>query len=393
MRGILLEAAVQDNDEHRRQVIAHQIRSESDRAIRAALSLAKSDATIATRPDDFDRDPMLFNVINGTIDLRTCELRPHSREDLLTKLAPVHFDPLAKCPTWERFLAEVLPSPWLIPYAQRAVGYSLTGDTSEECIFLLFGTGANGKSKFLEALRLVIGDYSLATDADTYLMRKGQAVRNDIARLRGSRFVTASESEAGRRFAESMLKNCTGGDTVAARFLYSEHFEFVPTFKLWLATNHKPRISGNDESIWRRIRLIPFSVTIPPEHRDHKLAEKLKNEAPGILNWCLDGVRDWQAQGLGCASAVEQATADYRTDQDVISHFVAARVAADPAGEARARDLYVAYRLWCDDAGEIPMNERDFGSALANHGFTKRRIGARENKPAGVYWSGVSLTV
>ena len=237
MRAMLLEATLQDNDEQRKQLIAHQIRSESERSIRAAMSLAESDDKIAVRLEDFDRDPMLLNLLNGTLDLRMGELRPHSRDDLLTKLAPVEFKPNATCPQWDRFLVEILPDPEVRSFVRRAAGYSLTGDATEECIFLLYGAGANGKSKFLEVQRFVLGDYALAASAETFLATKGHgSVRNDLARLRGARFVTAVETEAGNRLAESLLKACTGGDTIAARFLYAEHFEFVPAFKLWLAT-------------------------------------------------------------------------------------------------------------------------------------------------------------
>lgn len=305
----------------------------------------------------------------------------------------MHFDPNAKCPLWERFLSEILPSPQLVRYLQRSVGYSLTGDTTEECIFLLFGTGANGKSKFLEVLRHVVGDYCLTTDASTFLAGNGRGIRNDIARLRGARFVTANESEAGKRLAESMLKICTGGDTVTARFLYAEHFEFVPTFKLWFATNHKPRILGNDESIWRRVRLIPFTVTIPSSRRDRKLAEKLQNESSGILNWALDGLRAWKEEGLGSVADVEQATAEYRMEEDVVAHFLAANVSIGAVGEVRVHDFYTAFRSWCEETGESQITQREFANAVAQRGFARRRIGARHNRPAGVYWLGLSLAV
>lgn len=374
MRNILLEAAAMDLDKHRNEVITHQIRSESDRAIRAALSLAESDAAIAVRPDYFDRDPMLLNVANGTIDLEHHQLREHSRDNAITKLAPVRFDPNVTCPQWDRFLSQIFPDPELTAFVQRAAGYSLTGNASEECIFLLYGTGANGKSKFLEVLRYVFGDYALAADASTFLTGRGHpSVRNDVARLRGGRLVTAVESEAGKKLAESLLKVCTGGDTIAARFLYSEHFEFVPIFKLWLATNHKPRIIGTNEAIWRRIRLIPFTVTIPVEQRDRGLAEKLKSEASGILNWLLAGCRDWQAHGLGDSQAVRTATGTYRQESDVLGHFLDARVIVEANREVRASDLYSTYRSWAEESGEYTMNERDFSGALSDRGLTKRR--------------------
>jgi putative DNA primase/helicase len=393
MRGILFEASVQDNEQQRKQLIAHQIRSESNRAIRDALSLAESDERIAVRLEDFDCNPLLFNVLNGTIDLKASVLLAHSREDGLTKLAPVEFDPRARCPQWDRFLSEIMPDPELVRFVQRAVGYSLTGDASEQCVFLLYGTGANGKSKFLEVIRHIFGDYGSATHAGTFLVAKGAAIRNDLARLRGARFVTTVEPEADRWLDESLIKVCSGEDTISVRFLYGEYFEFEPVFKLWLATNDKPRIVGRSEAIWRRIRLIPFSVTVPVERRDRKLAEKLKSEASGILNWALAGLRDWQVHGLGDAAAVRNATGEYRSDSDVVGRFLDAGVSLDPRAEARASEIYASYRAWAADLGEHVINERDFSSALADRGFSKRRIGARAGKPAGVYWLGVCVVV
>jgi putative DNA primase/helicase len=289
MRSILLEAAVMDSEKHRNELIAHQIRSESERAIRAAISLAESDPKIAKRLADFDADPMLLNLLNGTLDLRSCELRPHSRDDLITKLAQVEFNPDAKAPTWERFLNEIMEGDRdRIGFLQRWSGYSATGNTSEHKLLLAYGLGANGKSTFTETLRQAYGDYALQADFSTFLESKGNGIRNDIARLAGARLVCAIESDAGKRMGETVVKHLTGGDTVAARYLYSEHFEFRPTFKLWLATNHRPKIIGTDEAIWRRIALVPFEVVIPPEKRDRALLEKLEAEAPGILNWALE---------------------------------------------------------------------------------------------------------
>lgn len=386
-RGILLEAAVQDIDKHRTELVAHQIRSESERAIRAMITLAESDKAVAVRLEDFDRDPLIFNVLNGTIDLRTQQLREHSRDDFLTKIAPVNYEPAATCPAWQKFLSEVLPDPEVVGFVQRAIGYSLSGDITEEAMFLLYGCGANGKSKFLEGLRYVFGDYAMTTDAGTFMVTRGQPVRNDLARLRGARFVTAVESDAGKRLSEALIKLFTGGDTVSARFLYSEHFEFHPNFKLWLATNHKPRVLGTDEAIWRRIRLIPFSITIPKELRDHKLAEKLKAESSGILNWCLAGFRDWQAGGLGEPECVSAATADYRASQDVLGSFLAAKTDLVPNGEARAAELYAAYRQWTEANGEYQMTEKDFSSALVDRGFEKDR------DKYGRFWKGISIRV
>lgn len=385
-RNILLEAAVQDSDKHRNELIAHQIRSESERGLRAMLSVAESDEKIAARLEDFDRDPMLFNVQNGTLNLRTCELRPHLRDDLITKLAPVVFDPGAKAPTWDRFLDEIMDGDDdRIRFLQRATGYSLTGDVTEHTLFLLHGIGANGKSTFLETLRSLFGDYATQSDFGTFLVTKGNAIRNDIARLAGARLVCAVESDAGKRMAETVVKHITGGDTVAARYLYSEHFEFKPQFKLWLATNHRPRIVGTDEAVWRRVRLVPFTVTIPPEKRDRELQDKLRLEASGIFNWSLAGLRDWRANGLSEPPAVRDAVNEYRQHEDVIGHFIDAKLVADVDAEVSASDLYAVYQGWARNQGEYVMNERDFSDALISKKLEKGR-----NK-RGRFWKNIKI--
>jgi putative DNA primase/helicase len=203
--------------------------------------------------------------------------------------------------------------------------------------------------------------------------------------------VTAIESDQGKRIAESLLKVCSGEDTISARFLYSEHFEFKPVLKLWLATNHKPQIVGTDEAIWRRIKLIPFNVTIPQERRDRRLCEKLKGEAPGILNWVLAGHLAWQLHGLGDAKAVRAATDGYRTESDALGHFLEAKTVVERNAEIGEGDLYRAYRCYAEESREYVMNAREFASALTDRGFSRRRISVRADRPAGRYWQGIAL--
>jgi len=386
-RAMLFEAALQDSEELRKQIIAHQIRSESDRAVRAMLALAESDEKIAARAADFDRDNLLFNVKNGTLDLRTGALREHERNDFITKLAPVEFDRSATAPTWDRFLLEIMNDKDTVAFLRRAVGYSMTGETGEHCYFLLHGSGANGKSTFVETIRALFGDYGMQSDFQTFLANKGtgNGSRHDIARLRGARLVTAVESDAGKRLAENIVKYLTGGDTVTARFLYSEHFEFAPTFKLWMATNNKPRIFGTDEATWRRVRLIPFTVTIPEEKRDAKLLEKLKAELPGILNWILAGLAEWRERGLDTPKAITQASEDYRQREDSLGRFIDDNLLADPESRISASELYGAYKNWSDRTGEFQLKEKDFSDDLQKRGFQKHRYGN------GQFWKFVRL--
>jgi putative DNA primase/helicase len=227
--------------------------------------------------------------------LHKATLRKHRREDLITKLAPVDYVPQAQCPEWEKFLDRIMAgNRALIAFLQRAVGYALTGDTREQVLFVLYGTGANGKTTFLETVRAMLGDYAMHTNFSAFLQSEHSTARNDLARLAGARFVSASEVQGGRRLSEDVIKQITGGDTVTARYLYHEFFEYRPQCKLFLAVNHRPVIRGTEHAIWRRVHLIPFTVTIPNEEQDKTLGEKLRAELPGILNWATQGCRDWQ---------------------------------------------------------------------------------------------------
>lgn len=383
VKAMLHEAAGLDDDRCK-TLVTHEQRSESEGRLNAMVSLARSEKDVSVRLADFDADPMLFNCWNATIDLNAGMPRAHCRADLISKIAPVEYEPNAACPTWLDFLNTVTDGDGeLADYLQRCVGYSSTGLTREHALFLLYGTGANGKSTFLEVLRFVFGDYSQTADFGSFLFSNGQSVRNDLAKLNGARFVTANESDSGKRMDETVVKQMTGGDTVTARFLYGEHFEFTPQFKLWLGTNHKPTIRGQDEGVWRRIRLIPFTVSIPRHKQDHTLKDKLKIEAPGILNWALEGLAQWRANGLQEPAAVNDATKEYQEDQDMIGHFLAARCVEKVGVESSARELYNTYKQWAEQTGEWVMNERVFSTVLAERGLKKVRHGA------GMVWKGI----
>jgi putative DNA primase/helicase len=392
VRGMILEAAAENDRNARSKILAHQQKSESGRSLKAMIELAQSERGVAIRLADFDKDKMLLNCLNGTLDLRTATLRQHNRDDFITKSTPIEYVSDAISPQWNKFLAEIAGgNSELVEYLQRAVGYSLTGITNEQALFLLCGRGANGKTVFLETVRFVLGDYAASANFESFIQTKSGLIRSDLARLNRARFVTATESEAGKRLAEAVVKQMTGSDTVTVRFLYSENFEFRPEFKLWLATNHRPRITGQDDGIWRRLRVFDFTVSIQKAEQDRQLLEKLRSEGSGILNWALSGLSDWVAHGLSEPSAVILATSAYRQDEDVIQHFLEAQCVLANHAETRAGLLYFSYKNWANGTGEICMNQREFASGLRDRGFIKVKVGQRMGKPAGAYWKGICL--
>ncbi len=386
VRAIYAEAAGAAVDAEAKRLSAWASRSLAKPRLDAMIALAESEEGIPVLPDQLDADPWLLNCENGTIDLRTGKLRPHDPADLITKLAGACYDPGAKAPTWLAFLDRIMAgSECMIQFLQRAVGYSLTGDTSERAMFVMWGSGANGKTTFLEAIRALLGDYATRTPTETLLARRG-SIPNDIARLKGARLVTASESDEGRRLAEATIKDLTGGDIIAARHLYGEWFDFRPQCKLWLATNHRPVVRGVDKAIWDRIKLIPFVVTIPEPKQDKKLLSKLLAELPGILAWAVEGCLAWQREGLGVPDEVRNATGAYRAEMDVLGGFLTDCCVLTPEAEATSKALYEVYRGWCEANGERPIGKRAFGLRLAERGFTPfKGTGGRRK------WLGVGL--
>jgi putative DNA primase/helicase len=341
--------------------------SQQDRGLRCMLKVAESLETFAVLPSVFDTDPMVLNAQNGTVDLKTGKLREHDRGDRITKVAGAQLLDDFGCPRWLSFLGRIFDgNEELIGFLQRAVGYSLTGSTGEQCFFLLWGqTGSNGKSTLLEVLRYVAGDYACNSSPDVLMsQRGGRGPENDVARLRSARLVTASESGETRRLDEERVKRLTGGDTYTARFLHKEYFEFQPQFKLWLAANNKPEIRGTDNAIWRRVRLIPFEVTIPPEEQDPGLPAKLQGEAPGILRWAVEGCLGWQGRGLDPPLEVVDATADYRSEQDAIGRFIDEECTVMEQLRVKVGVLYDRYVRWCQRSGEAPITKRAMGLRL-----------------------------
>jgi len=375
IQNMFCEASNMVDSEERRNLIKWGLASESATKIQAMIKLAESEEGIAISPDELDLNPWLLNCRNGTIDLRTGELKEHDKGDLITKSIPVIYDPNAKCLKWLKFLDRIMGgNQELISFLQRAVGYTLTGATREQCFFILHGDGANGKSTFIKTIGSLLGDYAQAASFETFLSKKqGNVANNDIARMQGKRFISAVEAEESRRLAENVIKQVTGGDVVTARFLFKEYFEFIPQFKIFLAANHKPKISCNDSAIWRRVKLVPFNEKILEDERIDDLDDQLKEELSGILNWSLHGCLDWQENGLKTPVEVESATKEYRYEMDNVSEFL--RECCDLASNYRESPavLYEAYKTRCDLNGEKYLCLKEFGKSLNDKGYLTRR--------------------
>jgi putative DNA primase/helicase len=389
VRSIYGEAQVTENDAERAAVSAWAKRSETAGARSAMVKLAESEPGVPILPDDMDADPFLFNVLNGTVDLRTGQLRPHDRRDNITKLAPVSFDPEAAAPTFLAFLERVLPDADVRSFLQRMTGYAMTGDTSEQCLCFMCGGGANGKSTFIGVIQTMLGDYARQAAPELLVSRGGDRHPTELADLFGARLVTSIEVDEGKRLAETLVKQMTGGDKMKARFMRQDFFEWVPTHKLFLAANHRPEIRGTDYAIWRRIHLVPFTVTIPESERDPKLGEKLRAELPGILNWAIAGCLDWQRNGLGVPQAVRDATEEYRQEQDVLADFLDEHCVIDAQAYAVAGILHKTYTTWCEGNGSKPLSPTAFGRRLTERGFKadKPRIGGKQTR----VWRGLGL--
>jgi putative DNA primase/helicase len=339
------------------------------------LSLAETCPGISLNSSDYDRDTYLFNLGNGTYDLRSFLLRPHRRHDHITKIANYPFESKATCPHWEGFLEKIFEGKAnLINYIQRAVGYSLSGNITEQTMFFGYGTGNNGKSVFFETLKMLLGDYYQKAPSEMLMAKRYEGIPNDVARLQGVRMVVASETQAGRRLNEAKLKDLTGGDTIAARFLYGELFEFVPTHKIWMYGNHMPLIHGTNEGIWRRLKVIPFTVAIKPAERRRieDLLEMFRSELSGIFNWAVAGYQEYLHAGLSSPDEVTMATEGYRGDMDRIGKFIEERCTTGPDERVSLKELYQAFKAWGEEDREFILPKQQFHQQLQERGFTSK---------------------
>lgn len=355
---------------------AHKCESADKR--RAMVSLASVEQRVSIEADQLDRDPWLLNVQNGVLDLRTGELRDHRREDLLTRVVPIEFQAGAECPRWLQFLAEIfLGDEDLIEFVQRAVGYSLTGETSEQVFFFCHGSGENGKSVFVNILQLLAGEYSMTADFDTFAAADAApgAPRPDLVRLRGARVVTAGEPDRRIQLSESRLKLITGEDTLVARTLNEREQEFKPVLKLWLMANHRPNVAESNHGFWRRVKLVPFRHTVPEDKKDKDLKKKLRTELPGILNWAVQGCRGWQRGGLGTPAAVTEATQEYREEMDLVGRFIAEKCFLHGSAKSTVASLYDEFTKWLDENGESARSKKWLSQRLIERQFKRSSDG------------------
>ena len=343
--------------------------------VAAIERLARADRRHAAVVQQWDADAWLLNTAAGTVDLRTGELLSHLREQYLTKITAA--GPGGECPMWRRFLDRVTDgNSELQEFLQRVIGYCLSGSTREHALFFLYGTGANGKSVFLSTIAGILGDYAKTAPASAFTASSTDQHPTDLAGLRGARFVTAIETEDGRWWAEAKIKSLTGGDRITARFMRQDFFEYVPQFKLIVAGNHKPGLRNVDEAIRRRLHLIPFTVTIAEQERDPDLAEKLKTEYPGVLQWAIEGCLGWQRDGLKSPDIVRSATSDYLAAEDAIGRWIEDRCLVGDGYWTAGAALFADWQQWSDRTGERPGTQKRFTQGLQARGIQSERSGA-----------------
>ncbi|MFC1869867.1 phage/plasmid primase, P4 family [Chloroflexota bacterium] len=389
MRDRYKAATVIDDLDHRKEAAKWAIGSESRARLDALTAIARDLKPIADSGEHWDANLWLFSVANGVIELKTGELRPGKQSDMITMQSPVVYDTEAKAPRWQSFLAEIFnDNQELIDWLQRYCGYALTGDTREQVIPIGYGAGANGKTVLEAALRHVFGDYAYDAPFSTFELFNRSPISNDIAALVGKRFVTSSETNADTRLNEARIKALTGGDSVTARFLHCEFFTFQPMAKFFLAVNHRPRTQDDSYGFWRRVRLIPFTRQFKGKADDKELLSKLIAEAPGILNWLIEGCLQWQKVGLEpTPDCILAATREYEADSDPLSQFLLDECAITSQAQGKAIDFYRHYADWCKDQG---YREKEI---LTNNAFG-RRMGQKFEKSherAGAVYHGIGL--
>jgi putative DNA primase/helicase len=383
----MFEEAMALEEDARNSLLKHAMLSGQQARLNAMIESARSHAKVV-KYTDFDADPYLFNTVNATIDLRTGKTRKHDRNDLTSTMSPVICNPEAKCSRWLQFLDEImLGDQSKVEFLKRARGYGLTGDSREEVLFILWGAGRNGKGVFKDTCHHIMGidQYAKPTSFEMFTVRKGDEKLNDIAGLRGARDVTASESENSKRLAEAKLKQMTGRDPVVGEFKYQEQFSDTPQYKIWLVTNPKPRIVGTDDAIWDRVIFVPFLRYFADHERDKGLREKLQSEAPGILNWMIEGCLEWQRIGLAVPDSIRNATRQYRNEQNVLGHFIEDCCVVKEGLTVGKSSIYETYKDWATKMGEFVMTNTQFNEQF------ELLFESGKSSTRGRHWKGLGL--
>lgn len=364
--------------------------SQDARRLASMQTLARGLPGVSVDHSTFDADPWALNVSNGILDLRTGKLMPHDRAALVTKMAGAEYDPAATCPRWDAFLRRAMGgNDALVGYLQRLVGYSLTGIIGEHVLAFLEGSGANGKSTFVNVVSDLLGSYAVRAPRGLLFKEQNSKHETGLTTLHGARFAACAEIDEGASFDEALVKDLTGGDSITARRMNQDHWTFQPTHKLWIAGNHRPRVRGADEGIWRRIRLVPWSVTVPKHERDPNLPAALRDELPGILAWSVRGCLEWQRVGLDEPETVSAATEAYRAESDTFGQFLRERCVLGPEERMPRRDLREEYQAWSQEIGAHPLGARAMAERLRQ--LNVRAMNVRAGMKTVDGWAGVRL--
>jgi putative DNA primase/helicase len=373
--------------------------------LEAALKAAMAQPEIIAEIDEFDVDPWVLNVHNGILDLRTRELTPHLPERMCSKMAQVNYDPAAKCPLWEKFVQEVfverssdgslVASPELMQFVARSAGFTLQGQPmrdTDQIFFFAHGAGSNGKSTFVGLVAEMLGTYAVTIRSTALMIQVSRSQAEDIAHMPGARMAVSPELPLGCRMDESLVKSLTGDSIVRARHLYKSSFEFVPRAKLWMHGNHRPEIRDAGEGTWRRIMLLPFEARFAEDRRDTQLPVKLLEERPGILNWALAGLTDWLENGLQVPGTIKAAVQEYREEENRFEQFIDEYCEWTLGARVEFKKLYVVYKKWCDDNGELPLRPKGFSAMLEQLAKVQewRLVKARIGNTKG--FQGITLT-
>jgi putative DNA primase/helicase len=362
-------------------------KSQGKSRIDAMLQLAMVDAKIFVPQDRLDRNPYLVGVKNGTLELVAGVVREGRPEELITQLIDINYNPDAECERWLKFIDQVTCGHKdLADYIQESLGYALSGSVQEQQLFVLAGKGKNGKSTLVDVFLEVMGGYGKTTPAHTLMKSESRAIRNDIARLRGARFVSAVEINTGKQLDEALVKRLTGGDKITARFIGREYFEYSPQAKFFLAVNTLPEVNGADDGIYRRIRIIPFEWEVHEDKIEKDLPEKLKAEKAGILAWAVKGFQRWKKRGnLSEPSCVVEASSDFRTTMDTIGSFLKDVCERKTGTRIPKGSLFAAYQRWSKEACVEPVGLKEFGTLIRQQGFKESKSGSTR------FWQGLTV--